>query len=285
MPTLNQLVDGVLAEVYSGTQTIDTSSHLSGSINASATSIAVGDASRFSAGIIEIGSELILVSSVNRDANTLTVGARGIRGTTAAAHSAGDRVIMAPAIGRYQVEQAITETLRATSLFAVDTTTVTFSAAERVYLLPAGVDHILSVTWNPDIMLTAEWIPVRRWTHDKVQGSVVIGDPLLPGRDVRVVYATDPAVPAFTSDFSATGLPDSAIDVIRFGAAWRVVSFLEPMNLLGNAAEAKANDRSNAAGQRQRVAQYYYQMFATRQQEELARLQNKYPIRVHFGGN
>lgn len=286
MPTLNQLVEAVRAEVYSDTQTIDSSSYLTSGINATDTQISVADASRFSAGIIEIGSELILVDQVNRDTGVLTLHAagRGIRGTTAASHAAGDPVTMSPAISRQRIEQAVEETLRATSLYGVASTDLTYSAGQVSYTLPAGTKSIIAVSWDPGYTLTPEWTPVRRWSHDRNNGALVLGDFITPGRTVRVAYRTDPVVPAFTADFSDTGLPDSCIDVIRFGAAWRVVSFLEPMSLLANAAEAKANDRNTSSTQRSRVAQYYYQMFSQRQSEELARLNEDNPIRVHFGG-
>lgn len=287
MSTLNQLVDAVLAEVYSDTQTIDASSYLKVSIDADDLAFTVSDGSRFSAGIAEINSELMLIETVDRSSGSVTIapGGRGVRGTTAASHALAARVTMSPAIARHRVEDAVLETLRASSgLFAVGSTDITYSAATRSYSLPVGVETILSVSWDPGFSLTPEWQPVRRWTHDRHNQALVIGDPVVPGRTVRVAYATSPTVPAMSAEFSTTGLPESCWDVIRFGAAWRVVSFLEPANLLGGAAEAKAMDRPSQGGTRMRVAQYYYQMYQARLNEEVASLQHRYPIRVHFGG-
>ena len=72
--------------------------------------------------------------------------------------------------------------------------------------------------------------------------------------------------------------------MIRFGAAWRLISFLEPMSLLRQSAEADAMDRQITPGSRLRVAQYLYQMYRQRLEEEVASLQCKYPIRSHYGG-
>jgi hypothetical protein len=287
MPTLNDLVDSVLAEVYSETATVDTSSYLTAGIDADDLAITVANGENFSRGVIEIGEELILVDSVNREAGILVVPpqGRGIRGTTPAAHSIGDQVTYSPSVSRSRAVRSVQEALRADSggLYGVAVEDLTFSAAQSSYTLPVACMQVLNVAWDPGTLLTTEWLPVRRWTHDKHHGQLVLGDSIVPGRTVRVTYTTEVVVPAMTEEFSATGLPDSCMDVIRFSAAWRIVSFLEPRSLLAQAAEADAMGK-NVAATRVRVAQYMYQMYRQRLAEEISGLQTRYPIRAHFGG-
>jgi hypothetical protein len=150
--------------------------------------------------------------------------------------------------------------------------------------MPAGVRDVLSVQWlppGPDVV----WHPIRRYTADRFSRSIVLGESPVQGHSVKVTYSSDPVVPpSFSSDFSATGLPGSCYDVIRWSAAWRLVSFMEPYNLAGIRAEGDAMKKPETPGSRVRVAQYFYQMFVQREQEELLNLHQKYPARQHWGG-
>lgn len=289
MSTMNEIVDSALAEVYGYTATIDPTTFLTTAANTTNLTFEVSDASRFSRGLIQIENELILIDAVDRQNNILTAGhvnARGLRGTTAASHAVGSLVSMAPSIPRIQAIRAVEQTLNAsTGLFAVDSTSLVYEAAVHGYDLPAGVETILSVTWMPSGSEN-EWMRVKRWTHDKFNQMIILGEHVQPGRTVNIVYAKRPTVPALTDNFSESGLPSSCEDVIRFGAAWRIVSFIEPRNLLAKTAESDALDASQQQqpGSRIRIAQYLFQMYRQRLDEEIASLQSDYPTSVHFGG-
>jgi hypothetical protein len=112
---------------------------------------------------------------------------------------------------------------------------------------------------------------------------LVIRDNVAPGCDIKVTYAADPTVPLQSEDFSLSGLPASCSDVIRLGAIWRIVSFLEPYGLLAKSAEMEAMDRQKTPGNRLRVSQYYYGLYQQRLAQEVASLQSDNPIRVSFG--
>ncbi len=282
--TIGDLVDAALSEVYGHTQLIDAESYLLADVTADALTLTVASAAEFSRGIVQVGDELLMVDTVDRDNGILGLGSvacRGIRGTTAAAHSLGDRVTMSPSIPRSAGVRAVEETLRASSgLFAVGSTTLTYQAGTMGYAIPATARTVLSVSWWPP---TGDaWQPIRRWTHDKISNLLVIAEAIIPLSSVKVTYATTPTVPTQGQDFSVTGLPDSCIDVIRLGAAWRLVNFLEPASLLSQGAEPDVMKRQQQGGLRVRVGQYLFQAYRARLEEEVRDLQDRYPISVHW---
>lgn len=286
MPLMSSIVDAALAEAYGYAQTVDRTTYLTAGISATDLTIPVVDASGFSRGLVQVGDELMIVDEVDRSANSLKIGfvsGRGVRGTTPTSHSTGDLVTMAPSIPRHQVVEAVEEAIRgASGLFRVADTTIVAVGSQGGYALPVGAKHILDARWYPPGP-SDEWIPLRRYQHDKYTGQIVVHDGVAPGCDIKVTYAADPIVPTQSQDFSVSGLPDSCVDVIRLGAIWRVVSFLEPYNLLAKSAEMEAMDRQKSPGTRLRVSQYYYGLYQQRLQQEVGSLQSSYPIRVSFG--
>ena len=286
MATLGTLVDSVISEVYGYTATVDPSTYLTVAVDTSAQQFSVASVANFSRGIVQIGDELILIDSVDRDANVLYAGdirGRGIRGSTVSAHPAGELVLMSPTIPRWAAIKAVRDTLSASSgLFAVQTVTFPFLAVQATYDLPQDTQDVLAVQWLPPGP-SGKWITITRWTFDRVGNQIVIGSPVQPGRTVRVLVAKAPVFTALDQEFTTTGLPASCAEVIRLGAAWRVVSFLEPFALMPQSAEADAMDRQTTPGSRIRVAQYFAQMYQLRLTEEINELQRRYPTRIHYG--
>ena len=76
--------------------------------------------------IIEIGQELMLCKDLNAVTNTITV-TRGARGTTAATHTAGDLIKIAPPFPRKNVFDAVCDQIKNLfpTIFAVDTQSIT----------------------------------------------------------------------------------------------------------------------------------------------------------------
>jgi hypothetical protein len=285
MTTMSDLVDAVLGEVYGYTATIDTTSYLTTAVDADDLTLTIASAANFSRGIVQVGDELLIVAEADRTAGTLTVGTasgRGIRGTTAASHAAGDVVTMSPSVPRFQAINAVNETLRSSGgLFAVQSAQVVYDPAQYAYEVPDGVRDVLDVVWMPPT--GGQWLPVRRWSHDRFQSKVAIGSAIPPGLTIQISYSRDPSVPKLSQDFTETGLPDSCLDVIRFGAAWRVSAFFEPVSLLSQSAEADALKRGAYPTSRLKVSQYYYQLYSQRLSDEVRALQARYPIRTHYG--
>lgn len=288
MTTIREVVDGSLADVYGQAQTVDATTFLEQPMATTDLSAKVLDASLFSRGLVQIDDELMLVSGVDRANGNLSLQyptARAVRATPLVDHPIGALVTMAPSIPRFRVVAAVGETLRSSNgLFRVDSLEFPFVAARRAYPMPEAIEDILSITWLPTGP-ELDWVPMRRWTWDRHNGDLVLGDDITAGRPVKVAYSAIPTMPDDQdADFAETGLPPSCVDVIRLGAAWRVVSFLEPFNLLPRSAEAEAMDRAKTPQSRLRVAQYLYQMYTERLAQEVKTLQNRYPIRQHFAG-
>jgi hypothetical protein len=273
----------------------DQSTHLTQPATDSDTTLTVANTQAVSRGLVEIGDELIWVDDVDKVATTLTVPpyGRGFRGSTAAAHASGTRVISAPLFPRSLVKQAINESITAVfpDLWAVGTTTIAYTAAKTTYPLPAGVKEILSVTWSTTGP-TKEWLPVRRWRLDRNANttsfangtSLSVYDAILPGRTLQVVYTTVPTQMTNGSDVfsTVTGLPDSTQDVIRLGAAYRMVPFFDAAHLSGMSAEADVAAQQLRGNQSTQLGRYFTQMYQMRLAEEAQSLQRIYPTRSHY---
>lgn len=273
----------------------DQSTHLTQPATDSDTTLTVANTQAVSRGLVEIGDELIWVDDVDKVATTLTVPpyGRGFRGSTAAAHASGTRVISAPLFPRSLVKQAINESITAVfpDLWAVGSTTIAYTAAKTTYPLPAGVKEILSVTWSTTGP-TKEWLPVRRWRLDRNANttsfangtSLSVYDAILPGRTLQVVYTTAPTQMTNGSDVfsTVTGLPDSTQDVIRLGAAYRMVPFFDAAHLSGMSAEADVAAQQLRGNQSTQLGRYFTQMYQMRLAEEAQSLQRIYPTRSHY---
>ena len=134
MSNLGNLVDRTYREYLEPLDDLNSYTTLSTGISDSATEVAfdgnllsVEEEDALDAGtVIEIGRELMVATSLNAVANTITV-VRGARGTTATSHNSGDLIKIAPVFPRQNVFNAVVdqiETLYPT-LFAVETLSFT----------------------------------------------------------------------------------------------------------------------------------------------------------------
>jgi hypothetical protein len=150
----------------------------------------------------------------------------------------------------------------------------------------------MTIMWQ-DIGPSEEWFPIRRWSWDSLASTVAfgagaqtvtIGDFVQPGRTVKVVYATDPE--PFTSnsqDFATqTGLPNSARDVAILGASYRLLTYLDPARASQVSPQADETDSKRPYGASQSATKQLYALYVQRLNEETARQQAQYPIRVHY---
>lgn len=295
MSTFSQLVDQTLLQLYGYTTLQDQATHLTAQLSASATTATVADVTAISRGIVEIDDEIIWVDSVNATTGALTIPpyGRGFRGSTADVHAAGSRVVSSPMFPRPTVKDALNDAIRAVfpDLWGVGTTTLTYQSAVNTYQLPAGALDVLAVAWQT-VGPSKEWMPVRRWRVDKTAApsaftsgvSLSIYDGITPGRSVRVTYTKQPsALVNAADDFTTvTGLPASSEDVIRFGAAYRLIPFFDSAHLSGQSAQAdysgQPRNQNNAAA----LSRFVLQMYQVRLAEESRRLQSLFPVRSHY---
>ena len=298
MSTFKELVDSTILFLSGYSASQDISSHLTADLSASGTNLQVADLSVLSRGIAEVENELVWVDSVGSSSATIAGLAgspygRGFRGTSAVAHTAGARVTMAPTFPRAAVMRAINESINAVfpSLYGVKETTLTFKAAQSAYALPAGAQKVLAASWQ-SVGPSKEWLPVRRWRVDQAANgtafangiSLSLYDPIVPGRTVQVQYTCAPTPLANDSDdFSTvTGLQPSAEDVIRLGAAYRLVPFIDAAHVTGSSAEADFADQSRPNGSATALGRFFFQLYQQRLADEVQTLSNLFPIRSHY---
>lgn len=139
--TIGNLVDRVYREYLEPVDKVESYSYLSSGINDSVDSItydgnlfSIEEEDALDAGaIVEVGQELMYTTALNATTNTITV-KRGQRGTTVAAHSAGDLIKIAPAFPRKNVFEAVVDQVKNLypTLFAVETIELTSSTGYKL---------------------------------------------------------------------------------------------------------------------------------------------------------
>jgi hypothetical protein len=303
MPTLENMIDEVLINLAGYTYQQDRATHITQDVSATASTIAspiilqLASTDNIGKGAIEINEELFWLESFDRVSNTATVPpyGRGYLGTDIAAHTAGTKVTITPTFPRYVVKKALNDSIAAcgSNIFAVKTTTFVFNAAQTTYAFNnLNINNIMTIMWQ-DIGPSQEWFPIRRWSWDSIASdtafgsgaqTVTIGDFVQPGRTVKVIYATDP-VP-FTSnsqDYATqTGLPNSTRDVAILGASYRLLTYLDPARASQVSPQADETDSKRPFGASQTATKQLYALYTQRLNEETARQQSQYPIRVHY---
>jgi hypothetical protein len=303
MTTLTNMIDEVAVNLSGYTFQQDRATYLTTAVTTTTSSSAsplvlqLGSTDSVGKGVIEIDEELMWVDSFDRVANTATVApfGRGYLGTTAATHSIDTKVTISPTFPRFNIKRAINDTIRAlgANIFAVKTTTFTFTSAVSTYAFNnLNIKNILSVTWQ-DIGPSREWVPLRRWDFDSLASTtafgsgaqtITLGEAPVSGRTVKVVYATDPEPFTSNSDVYATvtGLPESTRDVVILGAAYRLLSFLDPARASQVSPQADETDSKRPYGASQTATKQLYALYVQRLDEETKSQQANYPIKVHY---
>ena len=302
MATLGNMVDEVLINLAGYTLQQDKATHLTSAVTTTTSTIAAPTilslgSTELGKGTIEIDEELMWIDSFDRIANTATVSpfGRGYLGTTAATHDAGVKVTVSPTFPRYVVKRAINDTIRAlgSSIFAVKQTTFTYNASITTYELDnLNIRNILTMHWE-SIGPSKEWIRVKRFDFDALPSintwgataqTVTIGDLITPGRTVKVVYATEPAALSTNSDVftTVTGLPESVRDVVILGAAYRLLTYLDPARAAMVSPQADETDAKRPYGSSGNATRQLYSLYSQRLAEETKAQQQQYPARVHY---
>lgn len=301
--TLAQMMDEVEINLSGYTYQQDRSTYLTAAVttttspSSSPLVLSLASTQDLGKGVIQIDDELLWVDSVDRVANTATVSpyGRGYLGTTASTHAVDAKVTVSPIFPRDSIKKAINDTIRAvgSSIFAVKQTSFTYNAAITTYKFQGlNIENILAMSWQ-DIGPTKEWIRIKRWDFDPLADTaawgsdtqtVTIGDVIIAGRTVKVMYATDPEV--FTSssqDFTTqTGLSDSVKDVIVLGAAYRLLQYLDPARAAQYSPQADEIDAKRPFGASNNAVRQLFALYTQRLNEERGRQQGKYPPRVHY---
>ena len=304
--TLSDMINEVSMNLSGYTLTQDRSTYIKSAVPATASSsaspivLSLGSTDNVGKGIVEIDEELFWIDTYDRVGNTATVApyGRAYLGTTLAAHTVDTKVTISPTFPKFSIKRAINDTIKGLSgtLFAADTTTITYSSAVSTYRIPTtgttlNVRNILSIAYE-SIGPSKEWIPIRSWRFDSnanataftSEQTISIYDMITSGRTIQIVYSKDPTSFATNADVftTQTGLPDSCRDLVVLGSTYRLLSNLDPARAAMVSAQADETDSKRPYGSSQSLTRQIYALYTQRLAEEVKSQQNKYPIRVHY---
>jgi len=288
------LIDETALSLTGYTSRQDQATYLTAAIDSTQLTLQVQDGTVLTRGLLELDDELIWVDSFNRTTNTATIApyGRGFRNTEPSAHTAGSRVTVSPSFPRSVIRKNLNQAIDAIypDLFGVYYTTFTFQAARTTYALPQEAIDILGLSWQT-IGPSLEWLPIRHYRVDRMANPVYwntgktisISDGIIPGRTVQATYTKKPTQLQYDSDdFTMTGLPDSAREVIMLGAAYRTAAYLDMGRVPAATAEADSMQQQDPIGSAANISRYFYQLYQQRLQIEVRRQQEMYPPRTHY---
>ena len=293
--TLLDIMNDVQLDLSGFTYRQDRVTYLTQAATSGDLTLYVASTENIGKGIVEIEDEMILVDSYDRQSNLLIIApfGRGYNSTTAAAHNANSKVVITPTYPRAAIKRAVNDTVQAVypKVFAVGSSPVSFLASRTTYPVPAEAIQILSMAWQ-SVGPTKEWLPIRQWRWDPIAyasafptgRTVSIYDNILPGRTINIVYAHLPtAMTNLTDDFeTVTGLPSSMRDVIIYGAAWRLSSYIDPARISITSAAADEFDAKRPYGTGTNVTKGLQALYQQRLEEESLKQKIQYPTRVHY---
>lgn len=307
--TFEQIVSRVKQQLLGYTRDQASISYLTSPMTATDTQFMVDPetVTNISKGLIEIGDELLLVKKYDRSTGTVTVMAgtngRGVEGTTPAAHSANDIVTDDPMYPTTRVKEAINDTILGTfpDLWVFGDYEFNKIAARYEYPVPVEVEDVYKVTVNT-IGPSAVWFPLSSWRFNPdastTAGQVkptptptgksiqIMRDFIVPGRAIRVEYIKKPNTMTNDSDDFATttGYPDRYIDLITYGACWRLLPAYESARLQQQAIEATERAPLVPTGAGSNASKYYMALYQQRLAEERTRLQRLFDSYQTFNG-
>lgn len=296
MATFDDMVQEVRSSLAGYTLRQDRITYLNSAITTTSTAIQVGSADNLAKGIIEIDDELIWIDNFVKASNTLNAApgfGRGYQKTAPAPHAQYSQVVLTPTFPRTMIKQAINDTIHSLypKLWAIYSTTFTFNASQTTYPLPDDCENVMFMSWQTT-GASREWLPIDKWRQDlmaniatfNTQKTVNIYSNIQPGRTVQVWYTAVPNILDNNSDdFSdVTGLPNSCRDVVTLGAAYRLLSYVDPGRINLTSAEADLADSKVPGAAGANSSRYIYALYQQRLQDESLKLSNKYPIRIHY---
>lgn len=307
--TFDQIVSRVKQQLLGYTRDQASISYLTNDVGATDVQFTVDPetVTNISKGLIEIDDELILVKKYDRSTGTVTVmgglSGRGAEGTTAAAHTTNTIITDDPMYPTARVKEAINDTIQGTfpDLWVFGDYEFPKIAARYEYPLPVDVEDVYKVTVNT-IGPSAVWFPLSSWRFNPsaslTTGQVfptppptgkslqIMRDFIVPGRNIRVEYIKKPNVLVNDSDdfTTTTGYPDRYIDLITYGACWRLLPAYESARLQQQAIEATERAPLVPTGAGSNASKYYMALYQQRLAEERTRLQRLFDSYQNFNG-
>lgn len=292
MPSFGDLKDQIIAELHGHTVDVPAIGTLVGPVTATSSELAIDFGDQPGAarpnGIVEVGDELMVVSRFNAANGVATIPAwgRGHRGTTAAAHNAGTPVIVRPRFPRKRVGDVINQVVQASCppLFGVRDMDP-FTTGPLIgwgYALPDDLLRVLRVeATEPGTEYMAGRQVIRNWTVRAVAGQKLLElDHGLAYDSIQVTLACTPSpLVSEGDDFAAvTGLPESAADLVVFGAIARLILGGELARQQVTSVEAAQRIERSQSGSGTTISRYFQALYTQRLEAERDRLQQLYPL-------
>ena len=309
--TFDQLVSRVKQQLLGYTRDQASISYLVAPMGANDISFQVDTetVTNLSKGLVEIDDELILIKKYDRATGIVTVigglsgTGRGAEGTTKTSHALDTIVTDDPMYPRTRIKEAINDTINATfpDLWVLGAYEFPKIAARYEYPVPADVEDILNVTSNT-IGPSAVWFPNSSWRFNPLASTTpgqvkptpaptgktiqIMRDFIVPGRNIRVNYLKRPQpLVNGTDDFATTtGYPERYIDLVMYGAMWRLLPAYESARLQQQAIEATERAPLVPTGAGSSASKYYMALYQQRLAEERTPLKRLFDSYQNFNG-
>lgn len=233
--SLGQMIDQVYFDLHTPAD-MPLATTASVALNATDVTLTVANAAPINAqDILEIDSELVLVTAKSADATPVITISRGYYGSTAAAHSSGARVVVNPRHPRVRIGEAIKRSFpRLESMRVPLYTTVTVNRAPglRYLTVPADARDVVSLKYLEPT--TGTLVPLDAWTFwddlpttvSATGKAVRLASYISDDDDIMVTYqgpyrwSTHPSAPTEASTIS---IPEGAEDLpVLYATAWLV---------------------------------------------------------------
>lgn len=297
MTTFGELVDEVLLtlEGFTG-DTGAVVGLLSNAITASDTSITVdmpptdSEGSPMSAGLVEVGDELMNAVQFDRRTGVFTSVIRGWRGSVAAAHAEGSIIRSNPRYPRFQVQRTINDSARALfpRITAIEVVSLRTTGNRVRYELPAGTIGVHRISYE-QYGGSKRWPAVHNWRFlqdpaGEFAGSTAVEVHGIPtGRLFQVVVMKEPGQLAAADDTleSTAGLGAYTRPVIVAGAVLRLFSTVELGRALQTTVSQQMLNVQSPVGAATRMAQQLQNSYAMELQSATNKFDALYPASRH----
>lgn len=290
MSTAGALLDRVSRQLLSGT--VEERNKLATTVTSSDTSFVMSyDIAGLRAGtVFEIGTELCYVWEASTGSKTLVV-ERGHLGTTPAAHTAGDIVVLNPRFPKAQMLDALNQDIDdlsspANGLFRVITQNVSYNGSDRQVNLTSATNVIDLI--DVRLRYLADDFPVIRRvrlqrdlpTTDFASGFALVFDESVMAGTLRVRYKSPfTRVSATTDDIQSVAfVPTSMEDILELGVMQRMLSSREvKRNFLESQGDTRRSDEVPPGAMRDSFTNVQ-RLRRERIVAEAAKLARQYPL-------
>lgn len=292
MSTFLELVDS-LESTLGGYAQSPSQTHLTDDLAVDGLVLPVADHQKVSAGLVQIGDELLWIDSTSSSGAVVPPYGRGYQSSTASAHESGTRVVNKPSFPRVRIKATVNEVIGSLfpDLYGIGTTEIVNSGVVTTHELPADCTGVLAVTYET-VGPSQAWQPVKRWNYNPSAStdtfpsgkSVDLWQGPIPGYRWRITYKKEPAaLTSASDDFTAvTGLPAYCETVVFYGACYQMAGWLDVHRLQVRSVESSQRSVFVETGAAADVSKYYYALFEAEKGKAQMRLLKDYPPQIHF---